>query len=144
MREYSISKVEIAVKLISMILGVGILTLPRGLAVETGTADGWISIIISGLLVILLLLFYVRIQRKFPSLTLLEFLAQGRLGKVAAKVLAFLFIIYFLFSVCYVIRMLSVVVKIYLLEQTPPEMIVGLVVLTSAYAVSKGLQGIIH
>lgn len=141
---FRILPMEMSITLISVILGVGILTIPRTLAEELHSPDGWFSVIIGGLVTMFLLYLYVQLQKRFPGQDLLQFISAGRIGKWIAACLAFSFIIFYTFLLGYVARILSLVIKMFLLDQTPSEIIVALTLLLSSYAVSKGIQGIVH
>lgn len=141
---YNIVPVEISMTLIGMIVGIGILTLPRSLAAEGGPIVALLSILIGSLLTILFIVVYTKLQRNFPSETLLEALTHTKAGFWLAKVLGMSFACYFLLLLAYETRILSIVVKIYLLIDTPAEIVAAVFLLTTAYAVTKGLQGIIH
>lgn len=143
-QQYQLNATEISMAVIGMVIGVGVLTVPRNLAEATGTADGWISMLLSGLIVILIVYLYLRLQQSFLGMTLLEYIAQGSIGKWLAYSLAFFFFLYFLCLLGYEASLLSTVIRLYLLNQTPSEVIIGSMLLTTTYAVSKGLQGIIH
>lgn len=141
---YRILPLEMSITVISYTIGVGILSLPRALAQELGTTDGWISIILGGLIFMIFYTLYVRLQRSFPGQTLLQYLGQGPVGRWGARGLAILFIIYFITIMSILVRVMSVVIKMYLLDQTPAEVIVASMLLLSTYAVHKGMQGVIH
>lgn len=141
---YRIVPLEMAITLIAMIVGVGVLTIPRGLAQEVGTPDGWISTILGGLLAMVLVYVYTRLQRHFPGKNLIQYIGDGRIGKWIASATSILFIIYFVAILAFEARMLALVVSMYLLNNTPSEVIVALILLTTTYAVTKGTQGIIH
>src|SRR5690625_2019706 len=66
---FQVSGTEMAVTLIAVLMGTGILTLPRVLSERMDTPDGWLSVIISGLLFMILVFLYVRLQRHFPGKT---------------------------------------------------------------------------
>jgi len=141
---YQIGQLEMSVSLIAMIIGTGIIVLPRLLASEMNTTDGWISILISSSIIVLLIFLIVRLQRYFPGQTLIQFLAEGAIGKIFSKLLALSFLVYFTGMTIYLCRFLTIVVDIYLLPETPNEVIVMLLLLISTYAISKGVQGIVH
>jgi spore germination protein len=141
---YRIVPLEMSISLIAMIVGVGILTISRSLAQELDTPDGWISIGISGLMVMVLVYLYTRLQQHFPGQNLLQFLAKGSIGKWLAKLFAIFFIIYFVTVFAFEVRTLAIVIEMYLLNQTPQEVVIASILLLSTYAVSKGTQGIIH
>jgi spore germination protein len=141
---YKIVPLEMGISLIAMIIGVGILTLPRALAETTGTADGWISVCLAGCIVMIFVFLYTRLQRHFPEQNLLQYIGNGKVGKWIAKALGLFFVIYFVSILAYEARILSIVVKMYLLNITPSEVVVALILFISTYAVTKGVQGIIH
>lgn len=137
---YQISPIEMSMSVLAFIVGVGILTIPRSLAQELNTTDGWISISLSGCIVMIIVTLYTRLQRHYPGLNLLQFLGKDRIGTWLAKLLAILFFIYFVTIGAFLARILSVVVKMYLLDQTPAEVIVGSMLLITTYAVYRGVQ----
>ncbi|WP_025027598.1 GerAB/ArcD/ProY family transporter [Caldalkalibacillus mannanilyticus] len=141
---YQIIPIEMSISIMSFIIGVGILTIPRSLAQELETPDGWISIALSGVLVMIIISLYVRLQRYFPGQTLLQFIGKGSIGKWMEKLLALIFFIYFLSIAAFLARILSVVVKLYLLDQTPAEVIVATMLLLTTYAAYRGVQGLVH
>ncbi|GAE37488.1 GerAB/ArcD/ProY family transporter [Halalkalibacter akibai] len=141
---YQISPIEMAITLISMLLAVGILTLPRTLAETIETGDGWISVLLSGVIAMGIVYIFVHLQKQFPEQTLLQFLGKKGAGKWIAKLLALTFVVYFVTFLAYEARMLTIIVRMYLLDRTPPEITLAIIVLTSTYAVTKGIQGIVH
>ncbi|MET3504553.1 GerAB/ArcD/ProY family transporter [Halalkalibacter oceani] len=141
---YKIVPVEISMTLIGIIVGIGILTLPRSLAAAGGSVVALLSILIGSLLTILFIVIYTKLQRSFPGETLLEALTHTKAGSWLAKVLGLAFACYFLLLLAYETRILSIVVRIYLLIDTPAEVVAAVILLTTTYAVTKGLQGIIH
>ncbi|OIJ21934.1 hypothetical protein BKP45_04445 [Anaerobacillus alkalidiazotrophicus] len=141
---YQISKIEMSVTLISMIIGVGILTLPRALATSVGTPDGWISVIIGALLTMVLIYFIARLHRHFPGETLFTFVSQCPNGKWIGQLLTLLFIVHFLALLSYEARILTIVIRMFLLPETPADITAAVVFLATTYAVTKGLQGIVH
>ncbi|ARK30181.1 GerAB/ArcD/ProY family transporter [Halalkalibacter krulwichiae] len=141
---YQIPPVEMAVTVVSMLLAIGILTLPRTLADTLETGDGWLSVLLSGATVMGIVFLIVRLQKFFPGQSLLQFIGESGVGKWIAKILALLFFLYFIILLAFEARVLTIIVRMYLLDRTPPEITLGIILLTSAYAVSKGVQGIVH
>ncbi len=142
--KYVISPLEMSFSLIAFIIGVGVLTMPGVLADTLDTADGWISIIIAGLMIMVLIFIYVNLQKHFPGHTFLQFLRQGTLGKWWAFIFSVLFIVYFVTILGFEARVLGIVFDLYLLDRTPSYIIVASIFLVTSYAVSKGISGIIH
>ncbi|WP_209124748.1 GerAB/ArcD/ProY family transporter [Alkalihalobacillus sp. BA299] len=142
--QYEIAPLEMTIVLMSMIIGVGILTIPRSLTTTLESPDGWISIGITGLMVMLLVYLYASLQNQYPGQTLFDYLYQGKVGKWIASLLIGAFIVYFLSLLAFEARVLSFVVKMYLLNETPSEALVAIILLTTTYAVTKGVQGVVH
>lgn len=141
---YQIGITEMAVSLIAMIVGTGVIVLPRALAVEMDTTDGWITVIVSGGFVMLFVFIITKLQQKFPGRNFLQFLGEGIFGKWLSKLLALSFFVYFICVISFLSRFLAITIDIYLLPQTPTEVIVMILLLLSTYAISKGVQGVIH
>ncbi|GGM23729.1 spore germination protein YndE [Paraliobacillus quinghaiensis] len=141
----SFSSTEIAITIITTILGVSLLTLPKNLAVTLGSSDGWVSILISGMAILLLATIYIKyVQNYFSSMSLLEVLEQTRVGSFFSKVFCVFLVIYFILLISILIRYLGIIIKLYLIPQTPSEIIIGLAVLVIAYMASKGVQGVVY
>lgn len=102
------------------------------------------ELIMGGSSMMVIIFFYTRLQKQFPGQSFFEFIEQGTLGRIFVYILTSFFIIYFILMVAYILRIATIVVKMFLLGQTPAEVIAVIFVLTLAYATSKGIQGIIH
>ncbi|OLO39260.1 hypothetical protein BTR23_09445 [Alkalihalophilus pseudofirmus] len=129
---------------VSLNLGSIILFIPRGLANELETPDGWISMLINGVVMLILITLYTRLQKHFPEENLLQWMRNGWMGKWVTKGFSILFIIHNLFIIALVARVLGITVNSFLLDETPVEIIVSVFLLTVTYCVSKGVQGVIH
>ncbi|MFC0471105.1 GerAB/ArcD/ProY family transporter [Halalkalibacter kiskunsagensis] len=142
--QYRISPLEMSLTLISMLLAIGVLTLPRTLAEAMDTGDGWISVLLSSVIIMALVSLMVRLQQNFPGQNLLQFIGETGFGKWIAKLLAICFALYFIPFLAYEARILTVIVRMYLLDRTPPEITLAIILLTTTYAVTKGVQGVVH
>ncbi len=142
--KYVASPLEISTSLLAYFIGVAILTFPGPLAVTLDTADGWLTLIIAGLVTMVPIVLYVHMQKHFPGKTLLQYLKQGALGKWWAFIFAVLFFVYFVTLLGWEARMLNIVLDMYLLDRTPATAIVASILIVTSYAVTKGLPGIVH
>ncbi|MGO4889429.1 GerAB/ArcD/ProY family transporter [Anaerobacillus sp. MEB173] len=141
---FRISTFEFSLTFVSLNLGSIILFLPRGLAKELETPDGWISLLINGVIMLLLITLYTRLQQNFPEKNLLEFMRTGWMGKWITPVFSIIFIVHNLIIIALVTRILVITTNNFLLENTPAEVIAAVFLLTVAYSVSKGVQGVFH
>jgi spore germination protein len=144
MNNYKMSSSELSILMISQIFGVGILIMPRAVAQEVGTADGWISMLLAGVLQIGIIFFCVRIQRHFPGQNFFEFIGKGKFGKWMTLLISIQFLVYLFLVTPFISRVAGLAVKMYLLDQTPVEVVIGSMLIIVFYAVSKGVQGIVH
>ncbi|MGG1519389.1 endospore germination permease [Paenibacillus oryzisoli] len=134
---------DMAVSISSMVVGVGILTLPRLVATSTEASDGWMSILAAGIV----MLGAAYILAKFAVLYHAEgfFAFTSRLvGKpVAAVIVCGMFLYYLLFA-AYVIRAISNISKQYLFERTPVEVVALIFLLVVIYAVAGTRIGLVR
>lgn len=132
-----ISLTQATVTIINAMLGAGILTLPRTVGVSGGTPDTWISLIFSGLVFIGIGWALCTLCMKFPGKTVFEF-AREITGKWIAYVVGLAFIIYFLVSSAFEIRIMAEVTGMYLLEGTPQWAIVMVFMWIGMYMITGG------
>jgi len=102
----------------SYMLGTGVLTLPRTLTESVKTPDGWISIIVGGLIMMLAGICIVKLCQQFPGKTIYQFVKEI-VGSWIGSFLIMMMIIYFVTTSALQIRVMSEVTMLYLLESTP-------------------------
>lgn len=112
-----ISSVQLFYVLAQSMIGLGLLSLPHHTHQKAGS-DGWISIIITGFFIHLIVLMIWLLCRKFPNLTLFDF-SKVILGKMLGTVLNFLFIMYLLTIICYIFIIYTDTIKRWILPETP-------------------------
>lgn len=122
---------------ISAILGVGILSLPRRIAEYAGV-DGVIAIAMAGLIVTGVSYIYAKLSVKFENQTILEF-SEFLVGKYLTRIVTLLFSIHFIIAIAVETRATSSSIKLFLLYNTPLEVIMIALLLVSAIAVNYGL-----
>lgn len=138
-KQDQLTTVQAAVFIINHMLGAGILTLPRTTVTVVKTPDVWISIILSGLLVMLLGIILVTLCRRFPGKTVFQF-TEEITGKWIAYILGAAIILYFLAISAFEIRVMAEVTRLYLLEGTPVWAIVMVFMWVGFYLISGGIN----
>ncbi|WP_405154038.1 spore germination protein [Paenibacillus sp. FSL K6-0108] len=138
-KQDQLTTVQAAVFIINYMLGAGILTLPRTTVSAVKTPDVWISIILSGLLVMLLGIILVTLCRRFPGKTVFQF-TEEITGKWIAYILGAAIILYFLVISAFEIRVMAEVTRLYLLEGTPVWAIVMVFMWIGFYLISGGIN----
>lgn len=123
------------------ILGSGILTLPRVLADSMKTSDGWISIILGGILIMLAGLCIVRLSQRFPGKTLYQF-SRELMGKWCGSIFSVLIATFYIFIAAFELRVMFEVTTLYLLEDIPRWAIIMSFIWVGLYIIKGGLGAI--
>lgn len=137
-----ITKKQIAFAVPSMVIGVGVLTLPRLLATSTNT-DGYISLIIAGGIAIISTWLIACLPSRFPRQSFFSYTSQI-VTKPISLIITFLIGLYYLCLTAYVTRMVSMIAKQYLFDATPAEIVALLFLLTVIYSVSGKRVGVLR
>jgi|SRR5690625_1033425 len=136
-----ISGKEIMIAVPSMLIGSGMLTLPHALAEATTGSDGWIPIVIGGILAILVAWMVTKLATSFPNQPFITY-ASAIITKPIAIVLTCLFGVVGLLVAAFVTRNLANTAKEYLFDQTPVEVIALTFLLVVVYAVTSSRIGL--
>lgn len=136
-----ISGKEIMIAVPSMLIGGGMLTLPHALAKDTTGSDGWIPIVIGGILAILVAWMVTKLATNFPNQPFITY-ASAIITKPVAIVLTCLFGVVGLLVTAFVTRNIANTAKEYLFDQTPVEVIALTFLLVVVYAVASSRIGL--
>lgn len=113
---------------------------PLFLLASEAKRDAWISVLIAMVCGMLLLVFItLRIQRLEPGLNLIDILLRY-CGRWLGQLLAWPYIIYFLYKSVRNVREFGDLMNLYLLPDSPLVVVIGIIMLLSAYAVYKGVE----
>lgn len=132
---------QAAVFLTNNVLGAGILTLPRTVTETIKTPDAWISVLLGGSIIILVVLLMVKLSQQFPENTVYQY-SRRIVGIIPGGFLSMVLIIYFLTIAGFEIRVLAEVTLFYLLEGTPIWAIVIPFIWVGTYLVFGGINPI--
>ncbi len=126
--------------IISTQLPLGMLAVARA-SVEKAGHDGWIPVIMTGLLVVMSQFLIIKLCSRFGGESVLEIV-----GSLFGKYLGFIFklvlIGYVAFATAVNIRYFTLVVSVWFFSSTPLWILTVLLISTSVYLVFKGLKGI--
>lgn len=136
--ENKLSSKQIKALIVSSEIGIGILTLPNRIAI-TNENDGWIPIILAGLIIIPIIFIMDRIFRMYPDK---DFFDIGRevLGKWIFNTFLIFFLIYFIILMSNIMRNLGELIKAFLLETTPIEVIIISFIFATSYIARDNIQ----
>lgn len=126
-----ISHIQVRSLIVSTVIGVGVLTLPNTLANVMGK-DGWIVIILTGVLMIPLLILVNQIFKINPGKDYFE-IGKSTLGNVIFTICLLILLAHFVILLAVITRSLGESVKAFLLPTTPVEIIVILFILVCSY-----------
>ncbi|MFY0762239.1 GerAB/ArcD/ProY family transporter [Metabacillus dongyingensis] len=126
-----ISKTQLYFLMIQSQIGVGVLSLPS-VTQKTAKGDAWITTIIAGIFIEMILVVYWLLLKRFPNLILTEF-TKKIAGKGLGKILNFSFYMYFVLTACFAVIFIVNLINTWLLPLTPPWIISMLIMLASVY-----------
>ncbi len=138
-----ISNKEILISVTTMIIGAGILTLPRGVAQSTRGLDGLMAIVAGGVIAMFFAWICAKLSSRFPRQTFMQYSIR-LVTKPIAVVITALFGFYFLLFTAYEMRIVATISKVYLFDQTPVEVLGLIFLLVVVYSVSGSRAAILR
>src|SRR5690625_1552851 len=136
-----ISSNEFMIALPSMMIGVSVLSLPSEVASVTKFSDGWISILVTGVIFTLFAVMGVKLASLFPDKSFFDY-TSFLVTRPVAIVLVFINVFIALFLSAYSVRSVAYISQQQLFDQTPIEVLGLLFLLVIIYAVSGSRAGI--
>ncbi|MCA1054241.1 spore germination protein [Rossellomorea aquimaris] len=127
----SLTNVQIFFLIVQTQVGFGILTLPNTLQ-RTSKGDGWMSVLLAGAVIQLIILILWMLMRRFPHFIYTE-ITTFLLGKVAGTLVNLLIYLYFIVAASFILLEFSTVIKEHLLLNTPYWIIGLIMMLTCTY-----------
>lgn len=116
-------------------IGVSILTLPQNITKITQSADGWMVILLSGIVMICIGWFTGQLIVRYPERHLSD-IATQLLGVWATRILFFIYGLVMLNYFAVIIRLTGTLAKMYFFDLTPIEVLVLIFALAIIYCVS--------
>lgn len=133
-----ISSKQIRALVVTTVVGVGILGLPNKIAVLLGN-DGWIAIILGGLATVPSIILMNKIFELYPNKDFFQ-IGYEVLGKWIFNIFLLIFLFYFIMFIAFITRNLAEIVKAFLLETTPTEIIIITFMLATAYTARSNIN----
>jgi spore germination protein (amino acid permease) len=140
--EFKISHYDLFISLIISIVGIKSFSYPREMADLVGT-DGWFVTIISAI-IIYLIVFVICKTIKLNAYCDFSTILKNNLGKILGTVVGICFVVFELFSISINMRTFTEELKMYLLEKTPTELILVVIIVTGVYLVISGVDALIR
>lgn len=136
-----VSKYGLFATIVVSVVGVGVFSYPSRMANEVGT-DGWFVTILAGIMCFFLLSLINRVVVRNRCSTFYNIL-EDNLGNLMGKVFGFLLCVHFIFAVSLGMRVFAEVIKMYLLEQTPTEFLLLVMIFTGLYLVRGEVSALV-
>lgn len=136
-----ISEREIVFAIPSIIIGIAVLGLPNEIASNTLFADGWITIVVAGMILTVVTLLGTKLAATFPGESFLSYTSKI-ISKPIAYLFTVIFIFIFIFFSAHVLRATAYITKGYLFTRTPIEVLALALLLVVVYAVSGSRAGL--
>ncbi|MCY9195151.1 spore germination protein [Bacillus atrophaeus] len=140
MKNKNISQLQAVFFIIQTQISIGLLALPHMLMKRAGS-DGWISILLSGVLIQVTISLYMILFFRFPKLTFYEML-EKMFGKYVGKALQLIYICYFMLNCVLILSVFSRILDIWVLPLTPNWVISLMIVFGSVYIAKEPIQAI--
>lgn len=136
-----ISTNQTVMLIVNFIFGAGILILPRSVTDKVKTPDGWISVIISGLIITLIAFLLVMLCKQYPNETYFQF-SQKIIGKWLGISLSIIIIVYYICLSAFEVRVMAETTRLFLLQGTPTWAILIPFLWIGLYLVLDGINPI--
>lgn len=141
--EKPLSSLEMGMTITSMLIGVGILTLPRSVATYTRSFDGWMSILFAGCVALLAGWLVSKVAVRAGNRAFLDYSA-ALVGRPVTYLIAALQFTYFLGFCSFETRAIANISKQYLFDRTPVEYISLAFILVVVYGVSGSRSALLR
>ncbi|MCX7883831.1 MAG: spore germination protein [Caloramator sp.] len=135
-----ISSYQLGVIIFNTILGIGILFLPTSLT-KVAENDGWILLIISGIISIFFAYLMCYVGKKYSKYGLVGTL-RILFGNITGTLLTLPLVIYFIYFSAIEVRLFAETAKLYLLPLTPLEFIIIPIILLTVALARNGIETI--
>lgn len=136
-----ITTVQAALIVFSTIVGAGIMTLPRDAGKAVGSPDAWIAVILGGTIALGFGYVVAKLSQRFPGHTIYQY-SQTIIGTFLGKIHGVVLIVYFTCFCGWQVRSMAELVRLYLLDNTPIEVIIVVFMWLAAYLVDGGIRSI--
>lgn len=132
---------ELAAIISCSMLGIGMLTLPRTITEKVHSSDGWIVLILNGLLIGLFICVLVAMLKKHQVTNYYTYMEEAY-GRLLSKVIGLLVVLYFVGVASFEVLAMSEMVRFYLLEDTPEEIVILTLILASVHLLTGKIKAI--
>ncbi|WP_270181256.1 GerAB/ArcD/ProY family transporter [Alkalihalobacillus sp. CinArs1] len=141
MNDKQLSNFPIIVFIISTIIGVGIVTLPREAANVIDQPNMWVSVVLGAAIAFLNGLLIFSVIKRNPEQTIYD-IGPNVVGRLLGSVFNIIFVLYAICISAFIMRMMAEIVNYYLLDLTPRLVVISVLIVACVYLVSTGITNI--
>lgn len=134
----SITTFQLFFLLIHIQVGVGVISLPYDIYSNAGR-DSWISVILTGMIIQLLIFLYSKLMNRFPSHNLYDIISL-LFGKFVGKAIAILYFLLYAFFGSLLLANFVYLLKAWMMPHTPKWILLVLMCFTAVFIVKENLQ----
>jgi spore germination protein len=138
-----ITSTQATLTIANTLIAAGILTLPHSAAKATGTPDAWISVALGGCLALVAGFIVAKTSQLFPKQTMFQY-CPSIFGKFMGSILILFFIVYCILLDGFEVRILGEVIREYVLDTTPMEVVIILFLCVATYLAIGGINPIVR
>lgn len=135
-----LSGLQITILVASAIIGTGIMTLPRQVAAQAESGSVLVTIV-AGIGALILTFIIAYLGSRFPRQTVIQY-SNSLLGTIVSKIINIILTIHFIVLTAVIFRNFADIVKVFLLENTPVEVIMVSMLVLTVYLVQNGINPI--
>lgn len=132
------SSFQLTFFLIHAQIGVGVISLPYDIFLKAKT-DAWISVLLTGMIVQIIIFLYGILIRRFPELTLYD-ICVFLFGKIFGKMLILLLVISYISAATIIIAKFAYLLKIWMMPMTPRWILIAILCLTAIFIMKENIQ----
>ena len=126
---------EIGFAVSSTIIGIGALSMPRDIADQTLFSDGWIILLLGGLICAVLGWFVTRVAILFPKQNFVQYTSE-HLTKPVAYTISIILVLTFVALTAYEVRKIAIISQTYLFSDTPIQLLSFFFLLVVVYGIA--------
>ncbi|MBD2869997.1 GerAB/ArcD/ProY family transporter [Paenibacillus sp. IB182493] len=135
---HSVTRPQLFFLIVKTQIGIGLLSLPSKIQ-SSAKGDAWISVLMAGAAIQLLLIVYSQLLRKFPNQTLSDITIR-LFGVYIGKAVNFIYYVLFVLIAGYAITLYVRLVHIWMLPMTPGWVLLLLIIGTGIYLALENLR----
>ncbi|UZJ79884.1 GerAB/ArcD/ProY family transporter [Fictibacillus sp. KU28468] len=131
--EDNITSFQLIFFIVQAQVGVGILSMPYNIYTQAGH-DSWISVLIGGCIVQVLLVLFWYTMKRYPAMTIFEIFDHSA-GLWIGGVIKFLYIIFFILIGASILSLFAEMINLWILPLTPRWLLIILMAVIGIYAI---------